>query len=419
MDVLHLSTSLISAWPLCPLRAWSSYVTRNQHGNDYSGTEPTRFGNVIHEVAERAHKISMAGGEVPSPIDLFDEVWREWDCFDYDYHALGLSKVEDFLRRTFMDRPATARTIGAELSFLLDIVNGTCVLIGEMSRDEVSKRVARIIALGGVPIISTIDRIDFDEETGIYRVYDYKTNAQPFARDFVENSLQLGIYAIAAIILFEPESYDHVVCVYDMVRHGRFQVQFSPERLQEQAHYLENLWHQIRQAQTAEPRINQFCYTCEIRGNCPAYIEALEMEQPPIWTDTSDIEEVVRQFQLCKDMEKVYKNRAQELGAMLSEQVVSADGNPVAVGDSKEVYLQPNPRYSFDVRKVMEVLERNRAISMLPSIIKVQNTELDKALRSVPFKDEIMALREQGFASSSVKIRAAKNAIDFDEETSE
>lgn len=413
MDVLHLSTSLASGWPQCPLRGWNAYVARNKFGNDWHATESTRFGNVVHEVCEEAHNLHMRGEPVPEPLDLFDEIWRLHDCHDPDYFSLGRAHLDSFLRRTLYGREGD--TISTELHFLLDLTTLRPWLIDDWPWLDVVELVRKLISTGGVPVISKIDRVDRD---GLLLVItDYKTNAQPFARDEIRKSIQLGLYDLAARAIW-PEAV-RVKCVYDMVRHGRFEVEFDDERREELRRYLVDLWHQIRRTEVPQPRLNQYCHACELRGNCPAYMEALEAEVEPIYVpekqlDGRGVAALVEQWEALGAKHKLIEARREELAAMLAPQVVAGDG-VLKVGDGREVVLQPNPRYEYPVADIIDLLKRRKATTMLPRIVNVSNTALARELKGIGWKDEVEALRRQFFVASSLRIRNTRPTMQTEE----
>jgi len=403
MEVKHLSTSLISGWSLCPLRAWSSYAARNTHGNDYSFSQPTEFGNVVHDTMEELHRLAQHTDEIPHPIDVFDDFWRKRKCTDLDYHILGRENIESFLDRSFKQRDGT--TIAQELHFLLDVSIGRAWDLTDMWGDDIDSLIEDVLEADGVPIISKIDRLDYNDEANRYTVTDYKTNAQPFTRDEIDNSKQLGIYDMAVRALFRKGEDIEVVCVYDMLRHGRFPVVFDDQKRGDLQVFLVNLWHQIDQAETVYPRLNQYCHVCEIRGNCPAYQDVLEQEIQPILTDDTDLVGLVESFEQMKSRIKILQNRVEEMGSMLSTRVVMAEGEPVEVGD-KMIYLQPNPRYEYPVDDIFALLERKKATALLPQIVNISNKALQRAMKQVDFADEIEALKTKGYNKSSLKIKS-------------
>lgn len=413
MDVRHLSTSLVGSWPQCPLRAWNSYATRNEHGNDYHGSEPTRFGTAVHDMMERLHRASMSGEEVPSFTRLFDEVWTEHACYDREYHGLR-EQAEEFMVRSLGGRPPSQRTVGVETHFLLDLISDAFYDLEGMSETAITWLVDEIIETGGVPLISKIDRLDADDQ-GHWYVYDYKTNFQPFTRDEVENSVQLGIYDMAVRAMIGPDGvaddedllFGGVTCIYDMLRHGRFSTVFSEEQREALRHYLINLWHQIRAVPVPRPRINTYCSMCEIRGNCPAYEDVLYSDVQEVATDSTYPSEILEEWEDMKAREKIIKKRTEELASQLSTIIVTADGEPVILEDGREVALVPNARYEYDARRVIDLLAENQALVLLPDLVSISNGAVDRVLRSMPFRDEMLALKEKHFVKSSVKVRAS------------
>lgn len=408
MKVQHLSTSLIAAWPLCEMRGWNSYAERNARGNDWSSTEPTRFGNVVHDVCEEAHRLHMMGEAAPDPLEIWDRVWRRHDCYDLDYHKLGRETIGAFLERTLYEREGD--TVGTEIHFALDLVTLEVWLLDDHAPADIEQLVRGIVRAGGVPVMSKIDRID-RADVAYFVVTDYKSNAQPFTRDEIQNSVQLLIYDLAVRAIYGedvPAGEElRVKCTYDMLRWGRFDVEFDEAQRETLRAYLINLWHQIRHVKAPRPRRNQYCHTCEIRGNCPAYLEALESEAPEILVDGADVARVVEQWQDLKARIKIMEARAEELGSQLSALVIGADGGAVPVDEGREVVLAPNPRYEFPVRDTFRVFKRHGAIQAFVDVVNISNTSIRRALLQLPAKirAEVEPLERKTYVKSTVKVR--------------
>jgi hypothetical protein len=225
----------------------------------------------------------------------------------------------------------------------------------------------------------------------------------------VENSLQLGIYHMAAIGIYKWART--VVSTFDMVRHGRFTTVFPTDKLADMRSYLINLWHQIQNAPVPLPRLNQYCNWCHKRGNCPVYQRALEDTIQPILTEEYDnpegMEFIFDQWTELKNRKKVIEGRLEELGSMLSAVVIQADGSPVRIGD-REIYLSPNSEQSYPADKVYELFAKKRALVMLRTVMSIQKGAMDRALKSIPFAPEVEKLLVRSFKKSSLKVRSLK-----------
>jgi hypothetical protein len=332
-------------------------------------------------------------------------------AFDFDYYQLGRTKIADFLDRTINARRGD--TIMVEINFVLDLVSLEYWICE--SYEQRKQMVDMVIDRGGVPVASKIDRIDRVDET-TFEIFDYKTNAIQFTQYEIENSLQLGVYDLFLRAVF-PEAVD-VVCVFDMVRHGRFPTDFDDAQRENLRYYLINLWHQIRAESEPEERINNYCTWCERKLKCTKYqkaltedpvIDAIESNDPDTLLGLHDFQEDL------KNRIKILEAESKRINEMLSEKIVQDNfGEPLQLGD-KEIYLQPNPRYTYPIRDIYKILQSKRSLVVLKDIVNVSNTALERTLKNRPdLKELIEPLKQTSFAASSLKARRKKTAVKKD-----
>lgn len=354
--------------------------------------------------------------------EVFDRQWRHNTCTDFELYAVGRDKIADFIRRSIFNRQGV--TIATELLFVIDLE--TLKVWTPANRDEVAKIVDRIIAMGGIPAVSEIDRLDQISETH-FEVYDYKTNILPFTRDEIENSLQLGLYDLVVRSLY-PKA-ERVTCVYDMLRHGRFPVDFSDAFREYLRNFLINMWYQIKEAERPEEKLNKYCRWCEVRGDCATYRAALESPMPTVLTERIDtpegIQALYRELEHLGNVVKAAEQRQKEIKEAITAKIVKDTmGKPYQVGDG-EYYLQPNPRYEYDKRGVLEVLREHQATIMLPDLMgTVSKAAVERATRTRPeLRVALEAHQRKKLATPSLKFRRLKggesqNTEESDEESS-
>lgn len=409
----HLSTTLIGNWGDCPSRAWRSYVRRLEFGDDNEGTNPTRFGNVVHNTQEKIHQDIIAAQNglraMPELTDeyimkYFDAEWVASGSYDFEIYVFGKDTIADFVRRGITKR--IGRTIHAELLFVYEVETRRVWVLKE--REEVQRIVKLVLMRGNTPVVSKIDRIDQVSPTK-FEVYDYKTNILPFTRDYIENSLQLGVYDLVVRALY-PEATE-VECIFDMLRHGRFPVTFTDDQRDKTSQYLINLWQQIRATEEPEERLNKYCRWCEIRSDCKAYAGALKSNIPPVLTESIDTEAGITaayaQFEEISDLVKLLEQRKTEIKDMITAKIVKDSlGEPLQVGN-REYYLQQNPMYEYDKNKVIQILTEHKSLALLPTIIGgITKAGIDRGLKGRPeLKEIIEPLQQKKFKSSSLKAR--------------
>ncbi len=174
-EPLQLSASAIAAYDRCPLRYLFRYVWRIRSGP----TAQTTFGNVMHTTIREFVRAVQKGAHV-SCEELFAIYDREWssagfpdDYQENEYRRAGREQLAEFHRACMASKP---EVLHQEKTFELPLEHNV-VVTGRM--DQVNR--------------TNGSRVE---------IVDYKTGK---ARDF-ENAakdLQLGIYALAAIEVFE------------------------------------------------------------------------------------------------------------------------------------------------------------------------------------------------------------------------
>lgn len=405
MEIPYFGTTVINGLALCPDQAITDHLRRIEEGNDDLGSNPTRFGTIVHEVAEIAHKYDSLGEACPDPIDIFDDVWRKHHLTDFDYHTIGRDNVAAFIDRTLFNRNGV--TIATEWKFVIDLNTMEVTPLSGMTKAKVNKLLARIRKNGGVPVVSMIDRIDkiSDDE---YEVYDYKTNIIPFTRDEVDESKQLCIYSMAVKSHFAAEN---VKCIYDLFRHGRQSTEFSDEDTEAIRSYIVNLWFTVKEWEFAAAELNQYCCWCNKRLVCPIYIAATEGLLMHAWAPGDDVtdQQLFNELQSLKDQAKVIDKRVKEFDSAIMARIQHNEGKPIDLGTGEEVYLMTNPRYEYPISSVIPILQAHRAISVLKFCGSVSKPQLDRHLKGRDkLQTEIEATLVTNFVKPTVKKRKIK-----------
>lgn len=407
----HLSTTLINNYDDCGFRALESHFRRQVHGDDNEGTDPTRFGTVIHAVMEDVHHNIMIGEDVD---DLFieqkyEQHWRQSLCTNKDFYDLGKAGIVAYVKRSTQKR--IGQTIAVELDFVFDLEANKVYLPEAGTKFDRKYYTKMIRDRGNTPIVSKIDRVDKVSDVE-FEVYDYKTNMMPFTRDQIENSKQLGIYHMVVKALY-PEA-EKIWCVYDMFRHGRFPVEFPDSFIESLKTFLQSLWVQMNNSLEApEQKLNQYCRWCEFRGKCKTYQEALDMDIASILTEKTDTPEgfiaMYEEGQKLANLAKAIDARKKEInGAIIAKIEEDGMGEGIQVLD-REFYLQANPRYSFDAKEVFKVFEDNKATVLFPMVVNVSNPSLQATLKSRPdLLEKVEEFKKKNFVSPTPKSRKIK-----------
>ena len=192
----------------CPLRFYLKHVLgMRRFESPKVEMDPLDFGSVLHETLE-----AFAREEVIRNTSNFREI-----------EAFVLNELDAIFLNRF----------GRRLSLPLRVQQeGLCARLRQFARIQAAERGAgwrirhgelrfeedRTLQLAGLPIIGRLDRVDVHEETGQWRILDYKTSAKrksarsthldsgPGAREMVQwRDLQLPLYRALAEFLWPGE----------------------------------------------------------------------------------------------------------------------------------------------------------------------------------------------------------------------
>lgn len=408
MQIDYLSTTLVSGHELCPTRALDSYGKRLEHGDDQEGTDATRFGTVVHAVLEdvfqkRIRRDAEIDELIAASPKLYLDYWAKSSNSGLEYFELGLDRIEAFVKSAF-DSPG--EPMETELLFVYDAVADKTYL---NPRDPIAL-CKRIRAMGGVPIMSKIDRLDYISADDMYHVNDYKTNRMQYTRDEMEESTQLGIYALTVRAHYRKQ----VLCTYDMFRHGVKQsVLFTDEKLESMRQYLIAQFEQIN-SRTGPPerKVNKYCRYCPLRGGCEPYQKVLKGELPPILTDETDtpdeLYKLAREAEQLKDAAKAIEGRQDELKAMFAAKFTEEGLEELVLGDRK-VKLPSQLRQTYNMHGVFGVLADAKALLLIRDFASINKGSLERAMKSRPdLKRQLDAHLEQNFTKPSLNITKVK-----------
>lgn len=411
MEIPWFSTTSIQGLDLCVFRTLEQHRLRIIHGDDFTGSNPTRFGSIVHEVAQKVHNYDKDGKASPDPVDIFNDIWRHHHLTDFSYYDLGRDSITDFIDRTLYDRNGV--TIATEWPFIIDLVELQVwpipVDVTTAKRKSFIKRICKKVKdRGGVPVISMIDRIDRVSETE-YEVYDYKTNAQPFTTAQVEESIQLALYDMA--VRSHWSEAEDIKCTFDLLRHGRQSTIFTFERTETIRNYIINLWHQVHEwdEDNLSRTLNSFCGWCDFKEDCPVYSDAIKGKLiHPHASKGLSLAEIYSEYTDLRTIQKLAETRAKEFGATIMTAIIEDnDGDPVALKDEegRELYLQLNPRYEYPPESIIPILQEIGSISWLKWCGKISRPGLEKLIKASPHKERIQKTLLTTYASPSIKAR--------------
>jgi RecB family exonuclease len=174
LSLLDLSYSRMDTYSQCPLKYYYKYVQKEQDTFSPAAT----LGNILHDVLEEY---------IDQPHDttlLIDFFHVKRDGYDPN-KDISPSLIEDGERMLmeFYDRTG-----------------------GEPLESVIGKEQMFLFIIGKACIRGFIDRIDYDKISNTIHITDYKSGKYEITYKDVKNNLQLGIYALAASLLYPTAS---------------------------------------------------------------------------------------------------------------------------------------------------------------------------------------------------------------------
>lgn len=287
----YVSVSRLEAFENCPRKFFYRYVVKL----DESSTTDSRkadIGVVVHGAIDRVYKWVIAEeftGSVPAKIieaayrDEYKENERELP--DSVSYVDGLTLV-----RNYFDRYPDAdhwEIIESEQEFLIEIEPGVWVK-------------------GFMDLVRKID-----DET--IEVTDYKTNANLYTSDDLDENLQASVYLMMAKTLWPWAK--KFKFRFEMLRHNRSQFAGrTAEQLDVFRQYTIDLVERIEKPfQPWRARLSTLCGWCPYRSSCPEFMKAETFGDAITRTDDDGLIEIsVKRERLAKVI-KALEVRKREL----------------------------------------------------------------------------------------------------------
>lgn len=295
---VRLSFSRIDTYRTCPRMFRYRYVDRLPG----KPAPALSFGTSIHEALERFYDRKLP--EEPSEDELVGFLYDAWDTsgfreVDRGEQTRWYRQGQDVLRRYHRRVTGNYRLpVATEAWFELPFEDAV--------------------------VVGSIDRVDDDD--GVLRVVDYKTNKRVKDRDRVKRSLQLAIYALACEHLYgdlpATVSLDFVVAGREIV------VDVDELDLDAARQAIADTAQAVKEG-LYEPTPMRLCDWCDFRAVCPAW----EGQEPDGVLGPAVLELEQLRRSIGRDVERL---RALEDGVeRLREEVAERDGDlpPVAGSD--------------------------------------------------------------------------------------
>lgn len=371
----HWSFSRLTRFEGCPLSYKLHYLDRlhSEPG------EPLQFGKAIHAVLEKLyveHTLDerVGGLDVRRAIELFQREWSSSGLVGTALFREGLEMLETYC--TAQQLVDHTRVLAVEKEFRLPV--------------------------GGGEVLGYIDRIDRLDDSTI-EVVDYKTNRQLFAREEVDESLQLGLYELAVRRLYPWVK--NVRLSYVMLRHGSLKqtTTRTPKQLEAVALYAATLGEAMDTTSDFPARVGPNCVYCDHRRACGAYAEVLASDhREQVTNDPTDLAALSREREHVAARAKIFYARREEIDRILKAHLKSA-GELVLAGTRYAMLKITTTRYPLEATlAVLESATRRTEAELAPSVCVVDKERLDTLIKKE---------REALGPSRSALLRAELDAV--------
>lgn len=373
----------------------TAYYRHYELGERGPSSDPLRKGSLVHETLEAVARVAVAKKyigllDVDKTLALYATLWEKHYP---DGGSIGHYRDGEDIVAAWVDRKETIdyrRIVAIEERFEIGLPNGDT-------------------------LTGFIDLIERDD-SGRLVIVDYKTNRAMYSKDEVEESLQLGIYALAASKIYPDES---PLLAYDMLRHGYRQLtERTPADLESIERYIGTLAARVRRWQAGPApypeSLNTLCGWCPHRALCGSYQKALnEGELEDI--DPQDLDALAIERERVAAVEKIAKGRKYEIDTLLKTKI-KEDG-PVTAGG--RVYkLSKTTKRTHDPGRVSEALADalgGDSATWLSKVSAVSNDKLKRAIKASELDRSgqiILQARIDSLAKerSSTMLRSSKEA---------
>ncbi len=376
----YLSVSKIQAYEQCPACFYHEYLSEETKHID-NANYFTKFGSILHEVAEIILKTYRDNGIVLDAGNTLNDVWKRYDLTEFDAYEECKSLITTYFKANPVDKRGD-----------------TPVLIEKEWRGE----------LGGCTFGLVVDYAGVKKKNNkIGLLRDYKTNRMPFTTADLASSLQLRIYQIVLRRFLMPE-VEKWVSGYDLFYYGWQQCkEFSDDDLKSAEDYVANINHQITSDNVWEEKLNNYCGYRECRHTCETYQRALKNGEVSgvryVNDENTDWSAIEHERQYLTALEKSAKSRRMELDGMMKYQIeeMMKRGEKMVV-DGQELQLFANSQPFFRYDDLYRVLLTENRLDLLNGFLTIKDSKAFMRLvnaQDMNLKMQLLGCSQNGYST--------------------
>lgn len=348
-----LSASAIKKYLKCPHQYYLHYHS-NKKSCPLKEDYHLHFGSIVHKALEIYRK-SRKDGKNFSLKKSLRVASENYDNYTLDEPSFqdALEMIEKWEETREYDQveylngpPKNIELVAVEQEFNMEIDYG------------------EFVAHGYIDAIESID-------SNHYRVRDYKTGKTFKNKREVHESIQLKMYALATMQMYEV---DNVEVAFDQLRFKPPEfIQYSTDELRSFYEYLKHIHKIIENDNSHHPQVGWYCRWCDYKNHCDTINKTQMLENKDI--ASANLKELIVLYNQYSERAKTNKKLSKQLGDRINDELEKMNIDEYETSSHK---LQQKQRKMKKVNpsQVMDKIPPDK----LNDILKVKKTELEKVV---------------------------------------
>lgn len=371
-----MSATRMSTFLQCRWKYWCQYVLKLPR----KPNPAFKLGNACHFALE------VAGS-----------IWREKERFT----KADIQKI----RKAYREKAAEE---GIENMVIYD--EGLDMVMSRLDSFGVGKVIGveekfKVSTPDGVMVIGAIDRVsELDEDTIL--ISDYKTSKYFYTDAELKEDIQLSMYDLVASMLW-PD-YKRIILSLDYLRGDAVYTYRTYRQRQTFSKYLLSVYQEMLKLEKKDaiPTINDMCNWCDYAESCPAYLEALDVQQ--VFSkklDEMTDDELVAEYTAIKSRKRIVDEHEKKLKTFIMRRISSNEQN--VENDDTVLYVRQNKRTTYDPHTLYKSMPLNDFLNA----VSIENRAVEAFMATNPSeKPKIIETASSSYTAPFLSQRkASKN----------
>lgn len=376
---MRTSYSALDTYKTCPLKYKYQEIDKIKTPKKIEAV----FGTLVHSSLKYMFERNPLYPTLDEVIDNFTRSFNEksagieWsrpekkEAEEKMYYEEGVKILKNFYKK---NQPWNFNALELESRFSLEITD---------------EKTGEVHTLAGI-----MDRLDKDEESGIYEIIDYKTGKKMPSEESLTENLQLSVYYMALLKKWPSVDPQKIkTSLYFLKHNEKISTVPKNENIERMRATILKAIEEIEENKKTgdfPPQPGPLCDWCGFRKLCPMWSHEYKKELSPA-PNEEELASAIAEFFEIKTTDDINKKRA----AKLREDILSyMDKENVDRVFGQNGYITRNTQYrfSYDIEKVKPILEN---CGLWNEILEPDEKKIDKILGKVTpeTQDEILAAR--------------------------